>query len=364
LGILFFDDINSYFWGSLPGKHYKAIRLAVHVINYIVAMKKLLSVALLVSISLLMAVPDAEAQRYNKRNRYATVGVRLEAMNYWGDIVPQPTIGSFYVPATRPKLAVDYTYKFGPRISGRAGLSWGRITGDDSRSASREGDNVYRNIRNLSFRNDIKELSFVGIVDLNENRRSYLRRPKYNYYAFAGVSVFHHNPKAYIEGDPRLEEGWYALQPLGTEGQQVDGVEDYPRPYRRIQIAIPFGIGFKYRLDRRWDIGFEIGIRKTFTDYLDDVSTNYAAKSDLLNQGDRGMAAAILSDRSALGNRNIPPNFNVETQVIGGVPFQNVSGWGTKGAQRGDPSDQDWFFTTGVQLSYILRPNIRSPKFR
>jgi hypothetical protein len=322
-------------------------------------MKKLLSTALLFSVALFMAIPEAEAQRYNKRNRYATVGVTLQAMNYWGDMAPRPTLGSFYVPLTRPKLGVNYTYKFAPRISGRAALAWGRISGDDSRAAGREGDNVYRNVRNLSFRNDIKELSFVGILDLNENRRSYLRRPKYNAHVFAGVSVFHHNPKTYWDGGQGLEAGWYSLQPLGTEGQNVAG-QGYPSPYRRIQIAIPFGFAFTYRLDRRWDLGAEIGIRKTFTDYLDDVSTNYAAKSDLMGQG--GLASALLSDRSA--SATPPPGYFLQTEVANGVTFQNVNGWGRRGDQRGDPGDKDWFFTAGVQLSYILRPNIRSPKFR
>jgi hypothetical protein len=327
------------------------------------AMKKFLSTALLIFTVVLLTVPVAEAQRYNKRNRYATVGFNLHAMNYWGDMAPRPNLGSFYVPLTRPNLGVNYTYKFGPRISGRAGLTWGRLVGDDDRAAAREGDNIYRNVRNLSFRNDIKELSFVGIVDLNENRRSYLRRPKHNYYAFAGLSVFHHNPKAYWEGDARLAEGWYALQPLGTEGQNING-QGYPRPYRRVQVAIPFGIGYKYRLDRRWDIGAEIGIRKLFTDYIDDISTNYAAREDLLRNPKSGMAAAVLADRSGLASPPGIPGLNVRTEVVDGVAFPHMNGWGRRGDQRGDPSDNDWFFTVGVQASYILRPNIRSPKFR
>ncbi len=318
---------------------------------------------MLLSVALFIAMPEAEAQRYNKRNRYASVGVTLQAMNYWGDMAPRPNLGSFYVPLTRPKLGANYSYKFGPRISGRAALSWGRITGDDSRAAGREGDNIYRNVRNLNFRNDIKELSVVGLVDLYENRRSYLRRPKYNAHFFAGVSVFHHNPKTYWNGGSGLDAGWYALQPLGTEGQNIANQEDYPNRYRRIQVAIPFGVGFTYRLDRRWDLGGEIGIRKTFTDYLDDVSTNYAAKSDLMGQsGEIGLASALLSDRSS--SATPPPGYFTQTEVINGVTFQNVNGWGRRGDQRGDPGDKDWFFTAGIQLSYILRPNIRSPKFR
>lgn len=324
-------------------------------------MKKLISAALLSLFVVLMAVPDAEAQIFYKRNRYAAVGLTLNAMNYWGDIVPQPSITSFRIKSTRPHIGVNYTYKFFPRVYGRAALSWGRITGEDSKSASPQGENVYRNIRNLSFRNDIKELSFVGMVDLYENRRTYPRRPEHNWYAFAGISVFHHNPMTYWEGDARMAAGWYALQPLGTEGQNISG-QGYRRPYARMQVAIPFGFGFKYKLDNRWDIGFEIGIRKTFTDYLDDVSTFYAAKSDLMGDSDSGLPAALLADRSAQSGFFNPQS--LQTEVINGVTFQNVNGWGRRGDQRGDPTDKDWFFTTGINVSYILRPNMRSPRFR
>jgi hypothetical protein len=129
-------------------------------------------------------------------------------------------------------------------------------------------------------------------------------------------------------------------------------------------VAIPFGIGYKYRLDRRWDIGAEIGIRKLFTDYIDDISTNYAAREDLLRNPKSGMAAAVLADRSGLASPPGIPGLNVRTEVVDGVAFPHMNGWGRRGDQRGDPSDNDWFFTVGVQASYILRPNIRSPKFR
>ncbi|MGV3539523.1 MAG: hypothetical protein ACO1OQ_06900, partial [Rufibacter sp.] len=145
------------------------------------------------------------------------------------------------------------------------------------------------------------------------------------------------------------DTGWYELQPLGTEGQYADG-EGYPSPYSRVQIAIPAGFGVKYRLDKRWDVGIEFTWRKTFTDYIDDVSTAYADKTQLSRE------AAVLSDRSAESGA-------YPTQIgPGGYP--HVRGYGLKGDQRGDSSDDDWYITTGVTLTYILRPNVRGPKFR
>lgn len=300
-------------------------------------MKKFFPGMLLAIIVASLAVTDAEAQRFTKRRHYSSVTVGLNAMNYFGDIVPEADFTSLRLKSTRPNINIAYTRRFHPRISVRGGLAWGRLTGDDQKSASQnERENLPRFARNLSFRNDIKELSLVGIVDLFENRGSYFRRPDFAPYGFLGVAVFHHNPKTLHNGS------YVALQPLGTEGQYSPNrvAEGYPEPYSKVQIAIPFGLGVKYKLDRHWDLGFEFGMRKTFTDYLDDVSGEYADPNDL---------SEIARD---LANQN-PES---------GLPelFQH----GKKGAQRGDKTDDDWYVVTGINLSYILTPNLRGPKFR
>lgn len=331
-------------------------------------MKKLITPLLLLIFTLALAT-EAEAQRFTKRKRYASFGVSLNAMNYFGDIVPEPDFTSFRFKSTRPNIGITYTYRVFPRISYRAGLSWGRIVGDDAKSASAtEGENRGRYQRNLSFRNDIKEFSFVGMVDLFENRYNYRRRPDFVPYAFAGVALFHHNPKAYYESGSHpglsaaddIATGWYALQPLGTQGQYANG-EGYPDAYKRVQIAIPMGLGVRYKLDRRWDMSFEIGWRKTFTDYLDDASGAYASKADILaGGGDNPKAAALLSDRSAEGP------FQSEVQADpSGTPYKRLQGFGTTSdLRRGNKSDDDWYIVSGLTVNYILGTSIRSPKFR
>src|SRR5690606_31404638 len=138
--------------------------------------------------------------------------------------------------STRPSVGINYTHRHFPRISSRVSFNWNRISGDDAKAAGPdEGENFGRYRRNLSFRNDIKELSAVAIIDLFENRNYYRRRPDFVPYGFVGIAVFHHNPKAYYENgshklpgggslpaDLDIASGWYELQPLGTEGQFVD----------------------------------------------------------------------------------------------------------------------------------------------
>ena len=321
-------------------------------------MKNIFSTSLILLTLVFASMPEVEAQRFNRRNLYNSVGVSLNAMNYFGDVTPEADFTSLRLSSTRPSLSVFFTRKFTPRISGRAAFTWGRITGDDSKSASPdESENLPRYRRNLSFRNDIKELSTVAVFDLFENRRTYLRRPDFTPYAFAGVAVFHHNPKAYYDGGA-IPTGWYELQPLGTEGQYAENGEGYPKPYSRVQFAIPVGLGVKYRLDKRWDVGFEITWRKTFTDYIDDVSTVYADKADL------NPVAAVLSDRSAAAAGSLPQDNPRNIPVTDASGYPHLRGYGLKGDQRGDSSDKDWYITTGVTLTYILRPNVRGPKFR
>lgn len=48
-----------------------------------------------------------------------------------------------------------------------------------------------------------------------------------------------------------------------TLNSQIDGSEITP--------TIPFGLGVKYNLSKRWGIGFEGGLRKTFSDKLDNL---------------------------------------------------------------------------------------------
>lgn len=330
-------------------------------------MKKLFTLVLLLVTVIAFSSTEADAQRFTQRRHYATFGLSLGAANYFGDIVPEPDFTSFRFKSTRPNVGLSYSYRFHPRVSIRGAANWMRIMGDDELSASlNEAENSGRFKRNLSFRNDIKELSAVAVIDLFENRSTYQRRPDFVPYGFIGVAAFHHNPKAYYENGSRqgldpandIPTGWYELQPLGTEGQYAS-IGDYPDPYKKVQIAIPFGLGVRYKLDRNLDLSLEVGWRKTFTDYLDDASSAFASKADILNGGgENPTAAAILSDRSA------ETDFSTVADPNGTV-YDIVPGFGTPAnKKRGNNSDDDWYINTNISINYILGGRVRSPKFR
>jgi hypothetical protein len=294
----------------------------------------------------LVATPDADAQQFSKRKQYNSIGFSLNAMNYFGDVTPVTNFTSLRLGATRVGAGVSITRRFYPRVSGRFGISYGRISGDDALAANQDDPNArFRYNRNFSFRNDILEASAVAIIDLIENRNNYLKRPDFVPYVFAGVAGFYHNPKGLVgpNAGGGLTQGEYvALADLQTEGQDSK--------YGQTQFSIPFGGGIRYRINRNFDASLEIGWRKTFTDYLDDVGGKYADPAKLVTPAQQYFG------------RNITRSISMQDGNFNPVTYP---GFTNPTAQRGDTGNKtDWYIVTGVTLNYILTPRIKNPKFR
>jgi len=288
------------------------------------------STALLAGFALLSSTQQVSAQQFSKRKQYTSIGVSLNAMNYFGDVNPAKNFTSFRLGDTRPNVGLSITHRFFPRVSGRVALAAGRVTANDDNAGSSVGTNEYfRNNRNINFRNNIYEASAVVIVDLIENRNNYLKRPDFVPYLFGGIAGFHHNPQGTRDGG----NTWIDLQPLKTEN--VD--------YSLFQFSLPFGAGVRYRINRNLDASFEIGFRKTFTGYLDDVSSIKGY------QGLAGLGGDPTSDRGYFG-------YAITKDHRGGT-------FDGPGAQRGQGKN-DWYTVTGFSLNYILNPKIKNPKFR
>lgn len=290
------------------------------------------STALLAGLALLGSTQQADAQQFSKRKQYTSIGVSLNAMNYFGDLNPATNFASFHAGDTRPNLGLNITHRFFPRVSGRFAVAYGRITAEDNTNANRDDINArYRYTRNANFRNDIYEASAVVVVDLIENRNNYLKRPDFVPYLFGGVAGFHHSPEGkYTDGN------YYDLQALHTEGKD----------YSKFQFSLPFGAGVRYRINRNLDAAFEIGFRKTFTGYLDDVSNTYAS------------ADKLVTDKARyFGGLGTNPATSITNQTTGlGAGF-------VPGEKRGQ-GKTDWYTVTGFSLNYILNPKIKNPKFR
>lgn len=171
----------------------------------------------------------------------------------------------------RMKLNVSGTLSYGitNRFNARLGLLLGSIEGGDQWS----GTTLLKQIRNLSFKTEITELSLVGELQAFD-----LNKKSWTPYIFGGVALFHFNP--YIIGDSSKK---IFLKPLSTEGQ---GLSEYPgrKPYSLTQLSFPFGGGIKVVASDNIIVGIEFGLRRTLTDYLDDVSTEYVDETTLFQK--------------------------------------------------------------------------------
>jgi len=257
------------------------------------------------SLGLLIQTSDAQHTEF---------GVMLGASTYQGDLAPSTVLGSFG--EMHPALGIFGRYNFGRLAAVKLAFNYAAISGDDSKATE-----IGRVSRNLSFQSNIFELGLTGEWNIL-GYEPYGLAETFSPYLFGGVAVFRFNPRA------ENEDGWVDLQPLGTEGQ---GLSQYPdrQPYKLTQISIPFGLGVKYALNDTWNIGFEFGARKTFTDYLDDVSTTYVSDTEILEGS--GPEAASFANRT-------------------GEPKET-------GVGRGDPANNDLYLIGQVFISVNFLDN-------
>ncbi len=225
-----------------------------------------------------------------------------------------------------PQGGLFVRYNLHTQFSLEANAHYGILSGSDKTSDIEE----YR-IRNLSFKTDIITFGLQFNYNLFGFQPYQLDQP-FSPYVFVGIEGFHFNPKAEYGGQ------WHELQPLGTEGQGSPG---RAAKYSLNQIAIPLGAGLRYAINERWSIGIEGAVRKTFTDYLDDIGGTYVKTSDLAKTN--GDLAAKLGNRTGEAG-----TFN---------DYRT-------GTQRGSRNDDDWYTFVGITVSHIIYDNQRMGDMR
>lgn len=230
---------------------------------------------------------------------------------YIGDINPY----RHYPANTHFGGGVLYKYNFNDRYAIRLQGLYSALEAYDS-----DSDDPLQNLRNLGFRTDLFEAS--ALLEINFLKFRGITKDSHNWtpYIYFGIGYFHINPQGL------LDDTWYDLQPLGTEGQ---GSTLGGEPYALDNFCIPFGAGFKFAFTDKINLGIEWGLRKTYTDYIDDVSGVYADNAALAFE--TGPLTAVFADRSVLRN----------------------TGTNT-GRARGDSQTNDWYQYTGITVTWLL----------
>jgi len=241
--------------------------------------------------------------------KYGEVGLFVGGSHYFGDVYSSVSENTHF------SIGANYKHNFNSRWAWNFLFRYAGISGNDVNS-----NNNFENQRNLSFQSNLFEVGSTvefNFFDFKPFRpQSFFQiADVFTPYVFVGLSMFHHNPKAYLAGN------LYELHALKTE--QVD--------YSKVGVALPFGLGMKFRLSDRMLLSVSGEMRLAFTDYLDDVSTRYPTDPSVLTKAGRDLS-----------------NRTLESQGIGG------SSWG---AQRGNSFNNDWFSYVGFTLSYNLKKN-------
>lgn len=247
---------------------------------------------------------------------YSEIGFNFGTSYYIGDLNP-------YQHFENNNTLFGLTYKWSPTARHTFRL-YGLRTKLEAYDAD-NNDPVLVN-RNLHFKSIIQEFGAAMEINFYEYMIG-SKHDNFSPFLYAGLSYMSFNPQGEWDGV------WYELNPLHTEGQ---GSVLMDEPYKLNQLIFPFGMGIKANIGGRMAINLEYGVRKTFTDYLDDVSTVYT-NEDLLRE-DNGLLSVSLADQSLVPI--LPDGTN-------------------EGTARGNPNNNDWYFVT--QFSLVLRlgpPNL------
>jgi hypothetical protein len=264
-------------------------------------------------------------------------GVTIAPSNFLGDLGGNPGKGSTFLKDNNFSqtrfffggfVAVHPSELIGARFS----LNYGRLSGDDAVIKGKGGIEEARRLRNLNFKSSVIEALLMAeiyptvLLEADPTDVYHKIRP----YGVAGIGAFRFNPKGQDPGTGQ----WVDLQPLRTEGQ---GMAEYPdrKPYKLTQLNIPLGVGIKYYVSDNFALSFEIIHRKTMTDYVDDVSTQYIDPNLFYNY--LPAAQAAIADRT----------YNKS-------PLRAVNSGFSVGDKRGTKENNDAYYSAGFKLSWRL----------
>lgn len=257
-------------------------------------------------------------------------GFNLGGASYLGEIggsegEAKPWLLDMKLNQTNIAAGGFFRYDFSKTISAKLTVSFIRIEGADSLS-----NEPTRIGRNLSFRTDMIEIVATGEYNffrMNDLSRRSKQRIDFASYGFIGAGILMYYPYA------QYQDKWFALRPLQTEGEE--------NAYSEMTVAIPMGAGAHFTFNKKIRLGMEIGYRFTFTDYLDDVSTDYAFPNEL-----PFAESSIFANRSA------------EAYARGDISVEEVNpGHYGPGGIRGGKDSNDGYLVAQLSLSFVIGGN-------
>ncbi|MCG9880843.1 MAG: DUF6089 family protein [Bacteroidia bacterium] len=239
------------------------------------------------------------------------LGLHVGASTYYGDLAPTVSYNE-----SHPAGGIFLRRNFNNTWALRTELNRYTVSGNDKNFD-------FNANRNLNFQSHINEAAVV--LEFNFLKYGpYVLDKKHTSYVYVGVAGFQFNPQGYLRGT------WYDLSDYRTEGVS----------YSKLAMAIPFGIGYKYMASKKFAFECQLGFRRTFTDYLDDVSTVYPDVQTRFEES--GLIGATLTDKSI---------------ELNGLPSYKL------GYKRGDPNTKDWYMSFTIGCSMRLNTKTKCARF-
>lgn len=304
------------------------------------SLNKLFALVLLILISF-----NLDAQRWKKFRQEVTFGAGttwfLSDVGGYND-KPTNSVTDMNFKETSWGVFAGYNYYVAKNISLNGQFTYAWLKARDASSG-----NEARLQRNFDIQTQIYEIGILG--------RYYFIREKFGHafrlkgtqngflyglsmYVTTGINGLYFNPTGKYTGASKYKP----LSGIGTEGQTVagSGVE----PYSKFTFAIPLGIGAKYSLGKHWNVGAEFMFRKSFSDYLDDVSGVYYDNDAIVAANGGDAEAGLLADPSDKSG--------------------DKASWTNPGEVRGGAKYDDFYMAFMFTVSYkILSGKAFKPRF-
>lgn len=258
-----------------------------------------------------------QSQLYDSYKNEGEFGLAIGAGHYFGDLNTRAALN-------RPNFSggIYFIKQFNNYIGIRIAGDYAFLAYSDVYSK-----NETQRRRNLSFNTNVWEASLSGYFNFF---RFIPGVPGYRFtpYLALGAGIFTYDPYAYLQGTK------YYLRPLGTEGQNVDTTS---KQYGEMALCFPLTFGFKYSINENINAFAEVGYRLTNTDYLDDVSGNYA-----------GADAFVVTHSDGTQEVQYPAYYLQDRSYETGTPI------GIKGRQRGNSSQKDAYVMFHIGVSFNI----------
>lgn len=271
---------------------------------------------------------------YKAQKGFSEMGFIAGFSGYLGDLGGNKGRAAYYLKDYNAKYSKGLvgaftTYTLSKTFELRGNFVFTELQADDASIINQGDEEKWRLLRNLNFKSKVLEATAMAdiypLYAFNKiNRKSVV--PKIRPFVSFGVGVFRFNPYIFQNGS------WFEAKPLRLEGQGMPQMP-YVKDYATTSFNFNYGFGFKYKFSNTFYGVFEMQHRKTFTDYIDDVSGVYIDKNYFTSNlpKDKADIARDIYNRHLKG-------------PVGSTP----------GLERGNRADKDAYFSIQVRAVLVI----------